>query len=237
MEECGIKVTRNPAEMATLAQVGALGSDSTRGAHQTRWARFRSNDGRTGFGVVRWRRISSSTTATCSARRARPARTLARERVSRCRAPARPPRSSRLWNNFHALARKARQAGARRIRCFSSSRAPRSSDRTSRSAADRLRRARSPTRANSASSSANAARTSRRRGRADYIFGYTCVNDVTAAEVLNENADFAQWCRSKGYDTFGCLGSGHRHGCWIGLGRAWSPGSMGSNARTIRCRT
>lgn len=40
----------------------------------------------------------------------------------------------------------------------------------------------------------------------DHIFGYTCVNDVTAAEVLNENADFAQWCRSKGYDTFGCVG-------------------------------
>jgi 2-keto-4-pentenoate hydratase/2-oxohepta-3-ene-1,7-dioic acid hydratase in catechol pathway len=40
----------------------------------------------------------------------------------------------------------------------------------------------------------------------DFIFGYTCVNDVTAAEVLNENPDFAQWCRSKGYDTFGCLG-------------------------------
>jgi 2-keto-4-pentenoate hydratase/2-oxohepta-3-ene-1,7-dioic acid hydratase in catechol pathway len=32
------------------------------------------------------------------------------------------------------------------------------------------------------------------------------VNDVTAAEVLNETPDFAQWCRSKGYDTFGCLG-------------------------------
>ena len=41
---------------------------------------------------------------------------------------------------------------------------------------------------------------------AAYIFGYTCVNDVTAAEVLNENGDFAQWCRSKSYDTFGCLG-------------------------------
>ncbi len=39
-----------------------------------------------------------------------------------------------------------------------------------------------------------------------YIFGYTCVNDVTAAEVLNESPDFAQWCRSKGCDTFGCLG-------------------------------
>ena len=40
----------------------------------------------------------------------------------------------------------------------------------------------------------------------DYILGYTCVNDVTAGEVLNENLDFAQWCRSKSYDTFGCLG-------------------------------
>jgi len=40
----------------------------------------------------------------------------------------------------------------------------------------------------------------------DYIFGYTCVNDVTAGEVLNENGDFAQWCRAKSYDSFGCLG-------------------------------
>jgi 2-keto-4-pentenoate hydratase/2-oxohepta-3-ene-1,7-dioic acid hydratase in catechol pathway len=41
---------------------------------------------------------------------------------------------------------------------------------------------------------------------ADFILGFTCVNDVTAAEVLNENPDFPQWCRSKGYDTFGCIG-------------------------------
>lgn len=38
------------------------------------------------------------------------------------------------------------------------------------------------------------------------IFGYTCVNDVTASGLLNENADFEQWCRAKGFDTFGCLG-------------------------------
>jgi 2-keto-4-pentenoate hydratase/2-oxohepta-3-ene-1,7-dioic acid hydratase in catechol pathway len=43
-------------------------------------------------------------------------------------------------------------------------------------------------------------------GAGDYIFGYTCVNDVTAVTLLNENVDFAQWCRSKGCDTFGCLG-------------------------------
>ncbi|SAK73544.1 5-oxopent-3-ene-1,2,5-tricarboxylate decarboxylase [Caballeronia hypogeia] len=41
---------------------------------------------------------------------------------------------------------------------------------------------------------------------ADYIFGYTCVNDVTAADLLFEDANFAQWCRAKGYDTFGCIG-------------------------------
>jgi len=41
---------------------------------------------------------------------------------------------------------------------------------------------------------------------AHYIFGYTCVNDVTAVEILNQDANFQQWCRSKGFDTFGCLG-------------------------------
>lgn len=41
---------------------------------------------------------------------------------------------------------------------------------------------------------------------ADHIFGYTCVNDVTAAELLNEDANFAQWTRAKGFDTFGVLG-------------------------------
>ncbi|WP_250454010.1 fumarylacetoacetate hydrolase family protein [Caballeronia sp. ATUFL_M2_KS44] len=41
---------------------------------------------------------------------------------------------------------------------------------------------------------------------ADYIFGYTCVNDVTAADNLFEDPNFAQWCRAKGYDTFGCIG-------------------------------
>jgi 2-keto-4-pentenoate hydratase/2-oxohepta-3-ene-1,7-dioic acid hydratase in catechol pathway len=41
---------------------------------------------------------------------------------------------------------------------------------------------------------------------ADYIFGYTCVNDVTAMDLLFENGDFPQWGRSKSFDTFGCLG-------------------------------
>ena len=36
----------------------------------------------------------------------------------------------------------------------------------------------------------------------DHVFGYTCANDVTEVEVLRRDASFAQWTRSKGYDTF-----------------------------------
>ena len=39
-----------------------------------------------------------------------------------------------------------------------------------------------------------------------YIFGYTCINDVTAVEILNKDASFAQWTRSKSFDTFGVFG-------------------------------
>ena len=39
-----------------------------------------------------------------------------------------------------------------------------------------------------------------------YIFGYTCINDVTAAEILNKDATFAQWSRAKSFDTFGVFG-------------------------------
>jgi 2-dehydropantoate 2-reductase len=40
----------------------------------------------------------------------------------------------------------------------------------------------------------------------DYIFGYTCVNDVTAIDLLKKNSTFDQWVRAKSFDTFGVLG-------------------------------
>ena len=40
----------------------------------------------------------------------------------------------------------------------------------------------------------------------DFIFGYTCVNDVTGIEFLFEDKAFQQWTRSKGFDTFTPLG-------------------------------
>jgi 2-keto-4-pentenoate hydratase/2-oxohepta-3-ene-1,7-dioic acid hydratase in catechol pathway len=39
-----------------------------------------------------------------------------------------------------------------------------------------------------------------------HIFGYTCVNDVTAMDLLYRDATFAQWTRAKGFDTFGVFG-------------------------------
>jgi len=41
---------------------------------------------------------------------------------------------------------------------------------------------------------------------AKYIFGYTCSNDVTAAELIQKDPTFAQWTRAKGFDTFGVFG-------------------------------
>jgi len=44
------------------------------------------------------------------------------------------------------------------------------------------------------------------RDAAQYVFGYTCVNDVTAIDVLERDPSFAQWARAKSFDTFGAFG-------------------------------
>ena len=44
------------------------------------------------------------------------------------------------------------------------------------------------------------------RDAASYIFGYTCVNDVTAIDILNQDTGFKQWTRAKSFDTFGVFG-------------------------------
>lgn len=41
---------------------------------------------------------------------------------------------------------------------------------------------------------------------ADHIFGYTCINDVTAIDIIGRDSTFAQWVRSKSFDTFGVFG-------------------------------
>ena len=44
------------------------------------------------------------------------------------------------------------------------------------------------------------------REAGDYVFGYTCINDVTAFDLINKDQSFAQWTRAKSFDTFGVFG-------------------------------
>jgi 2-keto-4-pentenoate hydratase/2-oxohepta-3-ene-1,7-dioic acid hydratase in catechol pathway len=41
---------------------------------------------------------------------------------------------------------------------------------------------------------------------ADAIFGFTCVNDVTALDLIASDPSFPQWTRAKGFDGFGVFG-------------------------------
>lgn len=39
-----------------------------------------------------------------------------------------------------------------------------------------------------------------------FIFGYTCVNDITAADLIAADPTFSQWVRAKSFDGFGPFG-------------------------------
>ncbi len=169
----------------------------------TRWARFRSNDGRIGFGVFEETHILEYEGDFFAG--ARPTgRTFAQDSVT-LESPCTPSKIVALWNNFNALAIKLGKAAPTHplflIKPGTSVIGPNEPIRRPTGYAGKIAYEGElgivigrPCKDVPASSAAA------------FIFGYTCVNDVTAAEVLNENVDFPQWCRSKGYDTFGCLG-------------------------------
>ena len=48
------------------------------------------------------------------------------------------------------------------------------------------------------------------------IFGFTCINDVTALDILTADPGFAQWARAKSCDSFGPVGPA------IATGLDWS---------------
>ena len=169
----------------------------------TQWARFKSDDGRVGFGVLEEDRIVEYEGDLFDQPRPTGA-TIPRETIT-LRSPCAPTKIVALWNNFHALAAKlGKQAPIHPlflIKPGSSVAGP----------GDLIQRP--------ASYNGKIAYEGElgivigkhckdvpENEAADYIFGYTCVNDVTAAEVLNEDVNFPQWCRAKGYDSFSCIG-------------------------------
>jgi 2-keto-4-pentenoate hydratase/2-oxohepta-3-ene-1,7-dioic acid hydratase in catechol pathway len=169
----------------------------------TRWARFRSNDGRIGFGAFEETHILEYEGDLFGA--ARPTGRSFAQGAFTLQSPCAPSKIVALWNNFNALAAKLGKAAPTHplflIKPGTSVVGPNEPIRRPTGYAGKIVYEGElgivigkPCKDVPASKAAA------------FIFGYTCVNDVTAAEVLNENADFPQWCRSKGYDTFGCLG-------------------------------
>lgn len=53
-----------------------------------------------------------------------------------------------------------------------------------------------------------------------HLFGCTIANDVTAMELIGRDPSFAQWSRSKSFDTFGVIGP------WIDTDFDWTGASV-----------
>ncbi len=169
----------------------------------TRWVRFRSNDGRIGFGTFEDTHILEFEGDFFGA--AQPTGRSFAQGEFVLQSPCAPSKIVALWNNFHALSVKLGKAAPTHplflIKPGTSVIGPNEPIRRPAGYAGKI---------------AYEGELGIVIGKhckdvplaraAEFIFGYTCVNDVTATEVLNENVDFPQWCRSKGYDTFGCLG-------------------------------
>ena len=168
----------------------------------TQWIRFEQN-GATQFGTLEGDTITVHEGNMFDSPRAT-GQTLALKDVT-LRTPTEPTKIVALWNNFHALAQKLKlsappeplyliKSAGSALAGGETIRRPASYDgkivfegelgivigKTCRSVSEGEAR--------------------------DHIFGYTCVNDVTAAEIINKDSTFAQWTRSKSFDTFGVFG-------------------------------
>jgi 2-keto-4-pentenoate hydratase/2-oxohepta-3-ene-1,7-dioic acid hydratase in catechol pathway len=167
------------------------------------WARFRSNDGRIGFGAFEGGQLAEYEGDMFGA--PRPAgRILARGEFT-LESPCTPSKIVALWNNFHALRLKLGKAVPAHpmflIKPGTSVIGPNTPIRRPTGYTGKI-----AYEGELGIVIGKLCKDVPLSEAGDRIFGYTCVNDVTASAVLDENPDFAQWCRSKGYDTFGCLG-------------------------------
>ena len=169
----------------------------------TRWARFLSNNGRVGFGVFEDDRIVEYDGDLFGS--PQPTGRTIRGDAFTLLSPCVPSKIIALWNNFHALAAKLGKTAPAYpvflIKPGTSVIGPGEPIARPTGYAGKI------------AYEGELGIVIRRRCKdvklseaLDYVLGYTCVNDVTALEVLNDNVDFTQWCRSKGFDTFGCLG-------------------------------
>ncbi len=168
-----------------------------------RWVRYRHADGRTSFGTLDGERVVEHAGDLFASRE--PSGMAFALADVKLLAPCTPSKIVALWNNFHALGAKlGKKAPAHPlflIKPSSSLAGPGDAIRRPSGYAGRI--------AFEGELGIVIGRECRDVSVDEahrFIFGYTCVNDVTAIDLMNENADFVQWCRAKGSDTFGCIG-------------------------------
>jgi 2-keto-4-pentenoate hydratase/2-oxohepta-3-ene-1,7-dioic acid hydratase in catechol pathway len=169
----------------------------------SRWARFRTNTAQVGFGLLENGHIVEYEGDMFGARR--PTGRMLGEGAFTLLCPCEPSKIVALWNNFHALAAKiGKQAPLHPLFFIKSGTAvigPNETIKRPSSYAGKIVfEGELGIVIGKHCKDVPAAKAH------EHIFGYTCVNDVTAIDILFENADFPQWGRSKSFDTFGCLG-------------------------------
>jgi 2-keto-4-pentenoate hydratase/2-oxohepta-3-ene-1,7-dioic acid hydratase in catechol pathway len=120
-------------------------------------------------------------------------------------APVRPGKFLGLWNNFHEFsARYGNRIPARPLYFMKGANSLNDPDGTIRQPSAELSRI-----AYEGELGIVIGKTCRNADEAtarDAIFGYTCVNDVTAIEAFGDDPAFPEWTRAKSCDTFGPLG-------------------------------
>ncbi len=172
-------------------------------AAATHWARFTARDGRVGFGVLEANRLLEHAGDLFTG--SRPTGSVLEPGSFTLLEPCLPSKIVALWNNFGALAAKLGKPAPTHplflLKPGTCVLGPGAAIRRPASYAGKIAFEGELGIVIGARCSAVPRELAMR-----HVFGYTCVNDVTAAEVLNETPDFAQWCRAKGYDTFGCMG-------------------------------
>ena len=167
------------------------------------WVRFRSADGRVGFGALDRHQILEYA-GDMHGTHAPSGKLLPLASVALL-CPCSPSKIIALWNNFHALAAKLGKPAPKYplflLKPASCAIGPGEVIRRPLAYAGKI--------VYEGELGIVIGKACKNVSAADapaHILGYTCVNDVTASELLNEDPNFAQWCRAKGYDTFGCIG-------------------------------
>jgi 2-keto-4-pentenoate hydratase/2-oxohepta-3-ene-1,7-dioic acid hydratase in catechol pathway len=168
---------------------------------QNRWVRF-EHAGKIGFGTLVGTQVHEHGGDMFSD--TQPTGSVLALSGLRLLSPTAPSKVIAMWNNFHALAAKLKLADPAEPLYFLKS--PNSFAATG----DPIRPPRSEAKVVfEGELGIVIGQTCSGVAEADalaHVFGYTCANDVTAADILNRDASFAQWTRAKGFDSFCPMG-------------------------------